>query len=42
MSNAPLNARSDAILNARGELANPESATSALSWGAIIAGAVVA
>jgi hypothetical protein len=42
MSNAALNARSDAILKARGELASPESATSAVSWGAIIAGAVVA
>jgi hypothetical protein len=42
MSNAALNARSDAILNARDELASPESATSAVSWGAIIAGAVVA
>jgi hypothetical protein len=42
MSNAPFNARSDAILNARGELPNPESATSVVSWGAIIAGAVVA
>ena len=42
MSNAALNARSDAILNARDELANPESAASAVSWGAIIAGAVVA
>ena len=42
MSNAALNARSDAILNARGELASPESAASAVSWGAIIAGAVVA
>jgi hypothetical protein len=37
-----LNARSDAILSARGELTNPESAASAVSWGAIIAGAVVA
>ena len=42
MSNAALNARSDAILNARDELASPESAASAVSWGAIIAGAVVA
>jgi hypothetical protein len=42
MSNAALKARSDAILNARSELANPESASSAVSWGAIIAGAVVA
>src|SRR5271165_2886832 len=42
MSNAALNARSDAILNPRGELASPESAASAVSWGAIIAGAVVA
>jgi hypothetical protein len=42
MSNAALNARSNATLNARDECANPESATSAVSWGAIIAGAVVA
>src|SRR5271155_6154697 len=42
MSNAALNARSDAILKARGELASPESSTSAVSWAAIIAGAVVA
>jgi hypothetical protein len=41
MSNAALNARSDAILNARDELASPESAASAVSWGAIIAGAVI-
>jgi hypothetical protein len=41
MSNAALNARSDAILNARDELTSPESAASAVSWGAIIAGAVV-
>ena len=42
MSNAALNARSDAILNAPEELAIPESGASAVSWGAIIAGAVVA
>jgi hypothetical protein len=42
MSNAALNARSDAILNAQEELASPESGASAVSWGAIIAGAVVA
>jgi hypothetical protein len=42
MSNAVLNVRSDAILNAHDEFANPESAASAVSWGAIIAGAVVA
>ena len=42
MSNAALNARSDAILNVRDELVNPESAASAVSWGAIMAGAVVA
>ena len=42
MSNAALNARSDAILNAQEELARPESGASAVSWGAIIAGAVVA
>src|SRR6204780_5081287 len=41
MSNAALNARSDAILDAQ-ELASPESGASAVSWGAIIAGAVVA
>ena len=41
MSNAVLSARSDAILNARDEFASPESAASAVSWGAIIAGAVV-
>ena len=41
MSNAVLSARSDAILNARNELASPESAASAVSWGAIIAGAAV-
>jgi hypothetical protein len=41
MSNAALNARSDAILNAPEELAIPESEASAVSWGAIIAGAVV-
>ena len=37
-----MNARSDAILNAQEELASPESGASAVSWGAIIAGAVVA
>ncbi len=42
MSNAVLNARSDAILNARDEFASPESAASAVSWGAIFGGAVVA
>ena len=42
MPNAALNARSDALLSERGEFANPESAASAVSWGAIIAGAVVA
>jgi hypothetical protein len=42
MSNAALNARSGAILNAQDELASPESGVSAVSWGAIIAGAVVA
>ena len=42
MSNAALNARSDPILNAPEELAIPESGASAVSWGAIIAGAVVA
>jgi hypothetical protein len=42
MSNAALNARSDAVLNAQEELASPESGASAVSWGAIIAGAVVA
>jgi hypothetical protein len=41
MSNAALNARSDAILNAHAELASSESAASAVSWGAIVAGAVV-
>ena len=42
MSNAALNARSDPILNAPEELAIPESGASAVSWGPIIAGAVVA
>ena len=42
MSNAALNARSDAILNTQEELASAESGASAVSWGAIIAGAVVA
>ena len=42
MSNAALNARSDAILSAQEELASPESGVSAVSWAAIIAGAVVA
>jgi hypothetical protein len=42
MSNAALNARSNAILNTREELAIPESGASAVSWAAIIAGAVVA
>jgi hypothetical protein len=42
MSNAALNARSNAILNTQEELAIPESGASAVSWGAIIAGAVVA
>ena len=42
MSTAALNARSDAILSAQEELASPESGNSAVSWGAIIAGAVVA
>jgi hypothetical protein len=42
MSNAALNARSEAILNAREDLASPESTASAVSWAAIIAGAFVA
>ena len=42
MSTAALNARSDAILSAEEEIAGPESGDSAVSWGAIIAGAVVA
>jgi hypothetical protein len=42
MSNAALKARSDAILKVEDELASPESAASAMSRGAIIAGAVVA
>ena len=42
MSNAAFNARSDAMLSAREELASPESGASAVAWGAIIAGAVVA
>ena len=42
MSNAALNARSNAILNKQEELASAESGASAVSWGAIIAGAVVA
>jgi hypothetical protein len=42
MSNAALNARSDAMLSAQEELASPESGVSAVSWAAIIAGAVVA
>ena len=42
MSNATLAAPSEAILNARDELARPESGASAVSWGAIVAGAVVA
>ena len=42
MSNAAFNARSDAIVNAQEELGIPESGASAVSWGAIIAGAVVA
>src|ERR1700722_303577 len=42
MSNATLAAPSEAILNARDELASFESGASAVSWGAIVAGAVVA
>ncbi len=42
MSNAAFNARSAAILGAQEELASPESGVSAVSWAAIIAGAVVA
>ena len=42
MSNGTLAAPSEAILNARDELASPESGASAVSWGAIVAGAVVA
>ena len=42
MSNATLAAPSEAILNARDELARPESGASSVSWGAIVAGAVVA
>ena len=42
MSTAAMNARSDAMLNAQEELASPESGASAVSWGAVIAGAVVA
>ena len=42
MSNAAFNARSDAMLSGREELASPESGASAVAWGAIIAGAVVA
>ena len=42
MSTAALNARSDAMLNAQEELGVTESGASAVSWGAIIAGAVVA
>jgi len=42
MSNATLAAPSEAILNARDELASFESGASAVSWGAILAGAVVA
>src|SRR5580658_682992 len=41
MSNATL-APSEAILNARDELASFECGASAMSWGAIVAGAVVA
>ena len=41
MSTATLTARSDAMLNGQ-ELASPESGASAVSWGATIAGAVVA
>jgi hypothetical protein len=37
MSNAALNARSDAILNARGELGSPESARQDASRGAACA-----
>jgi hypothetical protein len=42
MSNATPAAPSEATLNARDELASPESGTSAVAWGAIVAGAVVA
>jgi hypothetical protein len=42
MSNAALNDRSSAIVSVREELVSPESAASAVSWGAVIAGAVVA
>ena len=42
MSNAALNARSNSILSMQGDFASPESGVSAVSWGAIIAGAVVA
>jgi hypothetical protein len=42
MSNAAPRARSDTVVNARDEFTNLESAASAVSWGAIIAGAFVA
>ena len=42
MSNAALNARSNAMLNAQEESGGLESGVSAVSWGAIIAGAIVA
>jgi hypothetical protein len=42
VSNAVSNARSGAILSAREEFVSPESGASAVSWGAVIAGAVVA
>jgi hypothetical protein len=42
MSNAALNARSNAMLNAQEEPGGLESGASAVSWGAIIAGAFVA
>jgi len=42
MSNAAPRARSDTVVNARDEFTNLENAASAVSWGAIIAGAFVA
>jgi hypothetical protein len=42
VSNAALNPHSNAIVSAREELIRPESTASAVSWGAVIAGAVVA
>jgi len=41
MSNATLAGPSEATLNARDELARPESGASAVSWGAVVAGALV-